>query len=76
MQIKGFPGDSEDVRGLDLVPELGEDILEKEMTTHSSTLALEIPWTEEPGGYSPRRSQKVSDLATKQQKQVLRCMTP
>ena len=50
MQIKGFSGDSEDVRGLDLVPELGEDILEKEMTTHSSTLAWEIPWTEEPGG--------------------------
>ena len=26
-----------------------EDPLEKEMTTHSSTLALKIPWTEEPG---------------------------
>ena len=26
-----------------------EDILEKEMTTHSSILAWEIPWTEEPG---------------------------
>ena len=26
-----------------------EDPLEKEMTTHSSTLAWEIPWTEEPG---------------------------
>ena len=26
--------------------------LEKEIATHSSTLALEIPWTEEPGGYS------------------------
>ena len=26
-----------------------EDPLEKEMATHSSTLALEIPWTEEPG---------------------------
>ena len=24
--------------------------LEKEMTTHSSILAWEIPWTEEPGG--------------------------
>ena len=23
------------------------------MATHSSILALEIPWTEEPGGYSP-----------------------
>ena len=27
-----------------------EDPLEEEMATHSSTLALEIPWTEEPGG--------------------------
>jgi len=23
------------------------------MTTHSSTLAWKIPWTEEPAGYSP-----------------------
>ena len=27
-----------------------EDSLEKEMTTHSSLLAWEIAWTEEPGG--------------------------
>ena len=27
-----------------------EDPLEKEMATHSSTLAWRIPWTEEPGG--------------------------
>ena len=27
-----------------------EDILEKEMATHSSILTWEIPWTEEPGG--------------------------
>ena len=26
-----------------------EDSLEKEMVTHSSILAWEIPWTEEPG---------------------------
>ena len=26
-----------------------EDPLEKEMATHSSTLAWKIPWTEEPG---------------------------
>jgi len=30
-----------------------EDPLEKEMATHSSTLAWKIPWMEEPGGYSP-----------------------
>ena len=27
-----------------------EDPLEKGMTTHSSILTWEIPWTEEPGG--------------------------
>ena len=27
-----------------------QDPLEKEMGTHSSSLAWEIPWTEEPGG--------------------------
>ena len=27
-----------------------EDLLEKEMETHSSILAWKIPWTEEPGG--------------------------
>ena len=27
-----------------------EDPLEKEIATHSDTLAWEIPWTEEPGG--------------------------
>ena len=34
-----------------LVRSLGrEDALEEEMATHSSILAWEIPWTEEPGG--------------------------
>ena len=27
-----------------------EDALEKEKATHSSTLAWEVPWTEDPGG--------------------------
>ena len=37
------------------VPSLDkDDLLEKEMATHSSILAWEIPWTEEPDGlYSP-----------------------
>ena len=30
-----------------------EDTLEKGMDTHSSILAWEIPWTEEPGDDSP-----------------------
>ena len=47
-----------------------EDPLEKEMATHSSILAWEIPWTEEPDGLQSMRSQKVRhDLATKQQQQ-------
>ena len=32
-----------------------EDPLEKEMATCSSILVWRIPWTEEPGGYSPWR---------------------
>ena len=36
-----------------------EDPLEKEMGTHSSTLAWEIPWTEEPGGLRSMESQRV-----------------
>ena len=36
----------------------GEDPLEKEMATHSSVLAQEIPWTEEPGGLWSMELQK------------------
>ena len=36
-----------------------EDPLEKEMATHSSTIAWEIPWTEEPGGIQSTGSQRV-----------------
>ena len=35
-----------------------EIYLEKEMATHSRTLAWRIPWTEEPGGLQSMRSQK------------------
>ena len=35
-----------------------EDSLEKGMAIHSSILAWEIPWTEEPGGLQPMGSQK------------------
>ena len=35
-----------------------EDPLEKEMTTHSSILAREIPWTEEPGGLQSMGSKR------------------
>jgi len=36
-----------------------EDLLEKEMATHSSNLAWKIPWMEEPGRLWSMRSQKV-----------------
>ena len=43
-----------------------EDPLEKEMATHSSIPAWEIPWTEEPGGLQSMGSQRMEhDLATK-----------
>ena len=36
-----------------------EDLLEKEMATHSSILAWRIPWTEEPGRLQSMGSQRV-----------------
>ena len=53
------------VKRLPVVRETGvrslgwEDPLEKEMATHSSTLAWKIPWTEEPGGLQSIGSQRV-----------------
>ena len=42
------------------VPSMGlKDPLEKGMATHSSILAWEIPWTEEPGGLQSLESQRV-----------------
>ena len=36
-----------------------EDPLEEEMAMHSSILAWEIPWTEEPGGLQSMEPQRV-----------------
>ena len=36
-----------------------EDPLEEEMVTHSSILACEVPWTEEPGRLLSTGSQRV-----------------
>ena len=42
-----------------------EDLLEKEMATHSSILAWKIPWTEEPGSLQSMGLQRVGhELAT------------
>ena len=69
----GFPGGSV-VKNLPALQEmrvwpLGPKVLlEKEMSTHSSFLAWEIPWTEEPGGLQSMGSKRVRyDLLTKQQ---------
>ena len=41
------------------VPSLGLEVpLEEEMATHSSILAWEVPWTEEPGGLQSMGLQK------------------
>ena len=39
-----------------------EDPLEEEMETHSSIVAWEIPWTEEPGGLQSMGSQSQTRL--------------
>ena len=47
-----------------------EDPLEEEMVTHSSILAWEIPWTEEPSGLQSTGSQSQTrhERATEQQR--------
>ena len=60
----GFPGGSDSKESAcnmrDQVRSLGlEHPLEKGMATHSSILAWEIPWTEEPGGLQSMGSQRV-----------------
>ena len=50
-----------------------ENPLQKEMATHSSILAWEIPWTEEPGELQFMGVQKSwTNLQTKQQEQQIR----
>ena len=61
--IPGFPGGSAvknpptNAGDTSLIPGLGR-LLEKEMATHSSILACEIPWREEPGGLQSMGWQK------------------
>ena len=59
-----FPGDSDGKESAcnagDLGSSLGwQDPLEKGMATHSSILALRIPWTEQPGRLQSMVSQRV-----------------
>ena len=54
-----------------------EDALENERETHASILAWKIPWTEEPGGLSPRGCERVRhSLATEQQQQGVHLTIP
>ena len=49
-----------------------EDLLEKEIITHSNILAWDIPWTEEPDGLQSMGWQKGErDLVTKLQQQQM-----
>ena len=47
--VKNLPANEGDTGDVVLIPGLGRS-LEKEMATHSSTLAWRISWTEEPVG--------------------------
>ena len=50
--VKNLPANGGETRDVGWIPGL-EDPLEKEVAIHSSILAWEIPWTEEPGGHNP-----------------------
>ena len=69
--VKNLPANARDIRDTGSI--LGQEApLEKEMATHSSILAWEIPWTEEFGGLQSMGSQRVErDLQTKQQQQFI-----
>ena len=56
--VKNVPANVGDTRDVGSI-QGWEDTLKKEMATHSNILALEIPWTEEPGGLQSIGSQKV-----------------
>ena len=47
-----------------------EDPLKKGMATHSSILAWEIPWTEEPGGLQSMGLQRVGQYLASRQQQI------
>ena len=49
-----------------------KDPLEKEMATHCSIIAWEIPWAEEPSGLQSMGSQRVGyNLATEKKKLIV-----
>ena len=62
--MKGFPGGSavENPAANAVHSLIREDLLEEEMATHSSILAWEIPWTEEPDELTVHGIAKESDM--------------
>ena len=66
MSTKGFPGGSvvknlvakQEMQDMWILSLSQEDPLKEEMATHSSILAWEIPWTEEPGRLQSMGSQE------------------
>ena len=73
----GFPGGSVVKIHLPMqeprVRSLGlEDSLDKEMATHPSILAWEIPWTEKPGGATVHRVTKESDVTERLKQQYIK----
>ena len=78
---RGFPGgsaikNSPAVQEMQECRSLGwEDPPEKEMATHPSILAWEVPWTEEPGRLQSKGSQRVRhDLQTKNNNRKFRAL--
>ena len=56
--VKNSPANAGDARDAGLI--LGqEDLIEKEMETHSSILDWKIPWTEEAGGLQSMELQRL-----------------
>ena len=55
--VKNLPAIAGDAGDMSSIPGSGRSP-GTEMATHSSTLAWEIPWTEEPGGLKSMGSQK------------------
>ena len=66
----GFPGGSvvKNPRDPGSISGLGR-FPEKEMTVHSGFLAQKIPWTEEPGNYSPWGHKRVKHALANKHKQ-------
>ena len=65
--VKKLPANAENS---DLISGSGRS-LEKEMATHSSILAWENPWTEEPGGLQPMGYKRVGHHLPTKQRQIL-----